>query len=104
MWIGIVPAHLAQTWFLRSGNAGGTSPTSSQYVSGSHGLSNVSSGCGPGSVVPAVIVAASAVYTSFVSRTEKYFIFGLPSRTYCTRTPGFDVSSVLRSHLRAHAK
>ena len=89
---------------MRSGNAGETVPTVSQYVSGSHGLSKVSSGCGPGIIVPAVIVSASTEYISLVRRTEKYFIAGLPFATYWTSTPGSDVAAVFRSHLSAQAK
>ena len=105
MWIGSVPAQRDHTWFLRSGNAGDTCPgTASQYVFGHHGLSNVSSGCGPGRTVPTVALSASALYVSFVSSTEKYLIAGRPPSSYWTRTPGLDVSAAFRSQRSAQAK
>ena len=71
MWIGSFPAQRDQTWFFLSGKAGETCPNSvSQYVFGHHGLSNMSSGWGPGRIVPAVAVAASAVCIALVSSTE----------------------------------
>ena len=105
MWIGSVPAQRDHTWFFRSGKAGETCPSTwSQYVFGHHGLSNVSSGWGPGRTVPAVASAASAAYVSFVSSTEKYFILGRPFSLYCTSTAGSDVSGLFRSQRSAHAK
>ena len=98
MWMSRLPAARVQIWFLRSGHAMvGRLVTTTHQSFVSQGLSKRSRGWGPGRIVPAVAVPASALYVSFVRTTENAFIFLAPSFSYSTSVNGLDVSSVLRS-------